>query len=66
MADDGFEQEVAAAAGDAATSLRSGVLDMPNPEPAALFDHVYAGSHPLLDAERDDYLQYLAGYDEIS
>jgi pyruvate dehydrogenase E1 component alpha subunit len=66
VADDGFEQEVAAAAGDAATSLRSGVLDMPNPEPAALFDHVYAGPHPLLDAERDDYLQYLAGYDEVT
>jgi pyruvate dehydrogenase E1 component alpha subunit len=39
---------------------------MPNPEPATLFDHVYAGPHPLLNAERDDYLQYLAGYDEVS
>jgi pyruvate dehydrogenase E1 component alpha subunit len=66
VADDGFEQEVAAAAGDAATLLRSGVLDMPDPEPAALFDHVYAGPHPLLDAERDDYLQYLADYGEFS
>ena len=65
MADDAFEHEVAAAAGDAATALRSGVLAMPNPEPATLFDHVYAGPHTLLDAERDE-TQYLADYDEVS
>jgi pyruvate dehydrogenase E1 component alpha subunit len=39
---------------------------MPNPEPAALFEHVYADPHPLLEAERDAYLQYLAEYDEVS
>jgi pyruvate dehydrogenase E1 component alpha subunit len=66
VADDRFEHEVAAAAGDAATALRSGVLDMANPEPAALFEHVYADPHPLLEAERDAYLQYLAEYDEVS
>jgi pyruvate dehydrogenase E1 component alpha subunit len=66
VADDEFEQEVATAAGAAATSLRQGVLDMPTPEPASLFDHVYAGPHPLLDAERDAYLQYLAEFDEIA
>jgi len=66
LADDGFEQEIAAAADDAATTLRSDVLDMPNPEPADLFEHVYAGPHPLLDAERDAYLQYLAEYDEVT
>jgi pyruvate dehydrogenase E1 component alpha subunit len=66
LADDEFEHDVAAAAADAATALRAGVLDMPNPEPAALFDHVYDGPHPLLDAERDAYLQYLADYDEVS
>jgi pyruvate dehydrogenase E1 component alpha subunit len=66
VADDEFEHEVAAAAGNAATALRSGVLDMPNPEPAALFENVYADPHPLLEAERDAYLQYLAEYDEVS
>jgi pyruvate dehydrogenase E1 component alpha subunit len=66
VADDTFEHEVATAAGDAATALRSGVLDMPNPEPSALFEHVYAGPHPLLEAERDAYLRYLADYDEVS
>jgi pyruvate dehydrogenase E1 component alpha subunit len=66
VADAEFDQDVAVAAGDAATALRSGVLDMPNPEPSALFEHVYAGPHPLLEAERDAYLQYLAEYDEVS
>ncbi len=66
VADDEFEQEVATAAGDAATALRTGVLNMPTPEPAAMFDHVYAGPHPLLHAERAAYLDYLADYEELS
>jgi pyruvate dehydrogenase E1 component alpha subunit len=66
LADDEFEHEVTTAAGDAATALRLGVLDMPHPAPEALFEHVYAGPHPLLDAERDAYLAYLAEYDEVS
>jgi pyruvate dehydrogenase E1 component alpha subunit len=66
LADDQFEQDVSVAAGDVATGLRTGVLDMPNPEPAALFEHVYAGPHPLLEAERHAYLGYLAEYDELS
>ena len=66
LADDEFEQDVSVAAGDVATALRTGVLDMPNPQPAALFEHVYAGPHPLIEAERDAYLAYLAEYDELS
>jgi pyruvate dehydrogenase E1 component alpha subunit len=66
LADDEFEQDVSVAGGDVATALRTGVLDMPNPEPAALFEHVYADPHPLIDAERDAYLAYLAEYDDLS
>jgi pyruvate dehydrogenase E1 component alpha subunit len=66
LADDEFELDVSMAAGEVAAALRTGVLDMPDPEPGALFEHVYAGSHPLLDAERDAYLAYLAEYEEIS
>ncbi|HWF17022.1 MAG TPA: pyruvate dehydrogenase (acetyl-transferring) E1 component subunit alpha [Acidimicrobiales bacterium] len=66
LADERFEKEVATAAGEAATALRTGVLAMANPTPDALFENVYAGPHPLLDAERDAYLEYLAEYDEVS
>jgi 2-oxoisovalerate dehydrogenase E1 component alpha subunit len=65
LADEGFEEEVTGAADEAATALRAGVLALPNPTPDALFEHVYAGPHPLLDAERDAYLEYLAEYDEV-
>ena len=37
---------------------------MPDPEPADLFDHVYAEPHPLLEEERAAYEEYLAGFDE--
>jgi pyruvate dehydrogenase E1 component alpha subunit len=63
-ADDSFEERVAAAADDAAAALRTGCLGMADPEPEALFDDVYATAHPLLDAERADYLRYLAELDE--
>jgi pyruvate dehydrogenase E1 component alpha subunit len=66
FADDEFEDDVTCAAGDAAKALRLGVLDMHNPTPDALFEHVYAGPHPLLDAERDAYLAYLSEYDAVS
>ena len=62
-ADDHFEEEVTAAANEAAAALRTGCLTMPDPEPEALFEHVYAGPHPLLESERDAYLRYLAELD---
>ena len=39
-------------------------LAMDDPEPAVLFDHVYAEPHPLLDEERAAYAAYLDGFDQ--
>jgi 2-oxoisovalerate dehydrogenase E1 component alpha subunit len=64
MADDRFEEDVDAAAAEAATALREGVLALPDPGPAALFEHVYAGPHAVLDDERAAHERYLAGFDE--
>ena len=64
LADDAFDQEVGAAADEAASALRRGCLALPDPGPADLFEHVYAETHPLLREERDAYLSYLAGFDE--
>ena len=50
----------------AAAELRRGCLAMDDPEPAVLFDHVYAEPHPLLDEERAAYAAYLDGFDEES
>ena len=64
--DDAFDASVEATAAEAATALRQGCLAMADPEPADLFAHVYAESHPLLQEERDGYADYLAGFDEQS
>jgi pyruvate dehydrogenase E1 component alpha subunit len=37
---------------------------LPDPPPLALFDNVYAGSSSILDAEREQYAAYLAGFAE--
>jgi len=63
LADDGFEAEVNAAAEEAAVALRRGCLALADPPPDALFEHVYAGPHPLLDEERTAYNEYLATLD---
>jgi pyruvate dehydrogenase E1 component alpha subunit len=37
---------------------------MPDPEPGAMFDHVYAERHPEIDAQRDELDTYLASFVE--
>jgi pyruvate dehydrogenase E1 component alpha subunit len=37
-----------------------------DPEPAKMFEHVYAGPHALLDDERAAYERYLAEFDELT
>ncbi len=66
LADDRFEDGVDVAGAEAAAALRAGVVSMPDPEPDALFEHVYAGPHALLDEERDAYARYLAEFDDAS
>jgi 2-oxoisovalerate dehydrogenase E1 component alpha subunit len=44
--------------------LRAACLALPDPQPLALFDNVYAAPHAILDAERAEYAAYLAGFDE--
>jgi pyruvate dehydrogenase E1 component alpha subunit len=62
MADAAFFEAIDAEATEAATSLRERVLSMPDPEPVTLFDNVYAGGSPLLDAERADFSRYLDSF----
>ena len=64
LLDEHFDAAVEARAHAAATALRRGCLSMPDPEPGALFAHVYADPHPLLEDEQADYEEYLAGVDQ--
>lgn len=43
-----------------AARMRTEILAMPDPDPSALFEHVYSAPHPLLDAQRAEYAAYLA------
>jgi pyruvate dehydrogenase E1 component alpha subunit len=46
-----------------AVHLRERVLAMTDPPPLRIFDHVYAGGSPVVDAERDRYARYLASFE---
>ncbi|MTE11790.1 pyruvate dehydrogenase (acetyl-transferring) E1 component subunit alpha [Nocardia aurantiaca] len=59
--DSAFEATVAERADAVAARLRNATLTMPDPEPLALFDHVYATPHRLIDEERREYAAYLEG-----
>jgi pyruvate dehydrogenase E1 component alpha subunit len=63
LADGAFFDEVDEAARVQAVHLRERVLDMPNPDPRTLFDHVYSEGSPLLDEEREQFSAYLASFE---
>ena len=63
IADESFFADVAEQAQNEALHLRERVLDMPDPDPTALFDHVYANGSPLLDTEREQFTRYLASFE---
>jgi pyruvate dehydrogenase E1 component alpha subunit len=37
---------------------------MPDPPQTAIFDHVYAGPHALLDAQREEFTAFQAQFDD--
>ncbi|WP_433624221.1 pyruvate dehydrogenase (acetyl-transferring) E1 component subunit alpha [Nocardia sp. CA-120079] len=59
--DNAFERHVDARADEVAQQVRTATIDMPDPAPTQLFDHVYATPHPLITQERSEYAEYLAG-----
>jgi 2-oxoisovalerate dehydrogenase E1 component alpha subunit len=61
-ADQDFFDGVDAEAKDTGADLRRRCLALPDPAPLALFDHVYAEPHAVLDEEREQYAAYLAGF----
>jgi 2-oxoisovalerate dehydrogenase E1 component alpha subunit len=59
MADQAFFDEVDAESDQLAAHVRQGCLDLPDPSPLSIFDHVYADAHPLIDEEREQFAAYL-------
>ena len=49
-----------------ARSLNEGLRRaMPDPAPLSMFEHVYAGPQPIVDAERDAYAAYLDSFADV-
>ncbi|MFS8480222.1 MAG: pyruvate dehydrogenase (acetyl-transferring) E1 component subunit alpha [Micromonosporaceae bacterium] len=63
IADDAFFAEVEDAAQREALHLRDRVLNMPDPAPTAIFDHVYPNGSPLVDTEREQFVTYLDSFE---
>jgi 2-oxoisovalerate dehydrogenase E1 component alpha subunit len=61
---DAFEATVEERSAEAAATLRARCLAMADPAPEAMFEHVYADPHPLLEEERDAYAEYQASFEE--
>jgi 2-oxoisovalerate dehydrogenase E1 component alpha subunit len=63
--DETFYSGVREQADAAAAAFRAGTLALADPDPAALFEHVYTHGHPLLDEERARYRNYLRSFEEV-
>ncbi|HQR80648.1 MAG TPA: pyruvate dehydrogenase (acetyl-transferring) E1 component subunit alpha [Actinomycetota bacterium] len=57
--DPAFIAEVEQEADDLGRRLREACLTMPEPSLSLIFEHVYAEPHPLVDADRDWWSEYL-------
>jgi len=62
LAEKAFFEAIDAEANELGTRLRRSCLEMPDPEPLAIFENVYAGPNALIDAEREQFAAYLDSF----
>ncbi|MGV9305438.1 MULTISPECIES: pyruvate dehydrogenase (acetyl-transferring) E1 component subunit alpha [unclassified Nonomuraea] len=62
LADQEFFDSIDAEAEDLGADLRRRCLEMPDPGPLDIFDHVYREPHALMEQERAQYAAYLEGF----
>jgi pyruvate dehydrogenase E1 component alpha subunit len=63
LVDDEFLASVEAESDALAARLREGCLNLPEPQPLSIFDHVYVESSPEIEAERASYARYLSSFE---
>ncbi|HEX4815680.1 MAG TPA: pyruvate dehydrogenase (acetyl-transferring) E1 component subunit alpha [Nonomuraea sp.] len=63
LADQAFFDSVDKEADQLGADLRRRCLAMPDPEPLAIFDHVYSEPHSLIEQERAQFATYLEGFE---
>jgi pyruvate dehydrogenase E1 component alpha subunit len=64
FADDAYFAGIEAESETLGKRVREGVRTMPNPGTMAIFDHVHADGHALVDEERKQFADYLASFEE--
>ncbi|SFE47401.1 pyruvate dehydrogenase E1 component alpha subunit [Actinopolyspora alba] len=62
LADQEFFDRVDSEADELAARFREFCVNMPEPPPERMFSAVYAEESPVVAAQREDYLNYLAGF----
>jgi len=63
IADRAFFDQVEAEGDELAASVRERCLAMPDPEPLAMFDHIYVEEHPVVETERAELRAYLDSFE---
>src|SRR3954467_14240639 len=66
VADHAFFDAVEAEGDELAARIRTGTLEMPDPDPASMFDHVYAEQTPALAAQREEFVEYHASFSDTA
>ncbi|MFD5316450.1 pyruvate dehydrogenase (acetyl-transferring) E1 component subunit alpha [Streptomyces sp. NPDC127098] len=61
-ADDAFFAALDEESDGLARRVREAIRTMPDPDPMAVFENVYADGHPLVDEERAQFADYLASF----
>ncbi len=64
MADKEFFAEVERESEELAVHVRKGCLELPDPDPLSMFDHVYADPDPHLSEQREQYAAYLDSFSD--
>jgi pyruvate dehydrogenase E1 component alpha subunit len=62
-ADAAFFESVDAEGDELAARIRSGTVDMPDPAPSSMFEHVYAEQPPPLAAQQAEFEAYRASFE---
>ncbi|MBY8854047.1 pyruvate dehydrogenase (acetyl-transferring) E1 component subunit alpha, partial [Saccharothrix sp. MB29] len=61
-ADQAFFESIEAEAEQIAVELRDYCVNLPDPPAERIFSEVYAEGNPVLEAQRDEFLAYHAGF----
>jgi pyruvate dehydrogenase E1 component alpha subunit len=64
FADQAFFTALDAESDELAHYVRTGCLQLPDPDPVTMFDHAYVESHPLVEEERAQLAAYLDSFED--